>query len=51
MEEQIMNAIMASKKSIVINGKKVKLPTPQLAGTESQKQAYARMKAREILSS
>lgn len=45
-----MKSIMASKKSIKINGKKVKLPTPQVAGTESQKQAYARYAARKIMS-
>jgi hypothetical protein len=48
-ETQIVRAILNSQASIKINGKEVELPSPQTAGTEYQKYAYARQVAEKIL--
>jgi hypothetical protein len=49
MKSQILNGILSSTPSIIINGVEVKLPTPQRAGTNTQMRAYAEMKTGEIL--
>ena len=48
MKSQILNGILSSTPSIIINGVEVKLPTPQRAGTNTQMRAYAEMKTTEI---
>lgn len=48
-ENKIAKAILNGNETIVIEGKTIKLPEPQTAGTEYQKKFYAEYKAREII--
>lgn len=45
----IANAIQQGKKTLIINGKKVVLPTPQRVGTSMQQRAYAEQSAVKLL--
>jgi hypothetical protein len=49
VKRQILDGILSSTPSIIINGLKIKLPTPQRTGTSMQMNDYAFMKTREIL--
>lgn len=40
-QKRVASAIVAGKPSIKVEGKLIKLPTPQRSGTLSQQQAYA----------
>lgn len=49
--EVIAKAILRRQKTINFKGADLNLPSPQTAGTETQKLVYARLKAKEILKS
>jgi hypothetical protein len=49
VKRQILDGILSSTPHIIINGLKIKLPTPQRTGTSMQMTDYALMKTREIL--
>lgn len=49
MFRYISKKISNGNKIIWIQGKRIKLPTPQLHGTERQRQTYANLKADEII--
>lgn len=46
--EQIKTAIQSGKKTVSLNGKTIKLPEPQTAGTRYQNESYAYMNAQRI---
>ena len=48
-ENEIMIAILNSKKLFIIDNKIINLPTPQTSGTIRQQETYARLKAKELL--
>ena len=48
-KELIARAILRGDKTYTEENKTVKLPNGQQAGTETQKQSYARLKASEII--
>tara|TARA_R110002096_G_scaffold382312_1_gene576198 strand:- start:2498 stop:2674 length:177 start_codon:yes stop_codon:yes gene_type:complete len=47
--EVIAKAILRNETSINFKGLFIDLPSPQTAGTETQKLVYARLKAKEVL--
>jgi hypothetical protein len=47
--QEVQNAILAAKSYIMLGGRKVILPAPQVGGTYTQKQTDARMSAEKVL--